>query len=77
MAGTVEKEIGRFIAEDDDGVAHHMIEYQQYELYTAPRQATETIEGGKRFMLDDGSPVQDMEDGTFKIIETGKIIRKV
>ena len=71
------REIDRHDCEDDDGKEYVVIEYQHYRMWrplNGPPQETPTV---REFLLVDGRDVNQVDDNTFQIVLTDKIIRKV
>ncbi|MCB1485922.1 MAG: hypothetical protein KDJ88_00530 [Bauldia sp.] len=72
-----EKLVREFDAKDEDGNLYAILEYQQYASFEPINQPIQYLKGRKRFTLGDGSPVQDRDDGTLIIVESGTIVREV
>lgn len=71
------RETSRFFAQDDDGEEYTLIEFTKFYRGEQVGGPDFTLNGPKHYELDDGSPVNHRKDGTFIIIDGGKILRKV
>lgn len=71
------EEIDRFEAKDDDGKIFTVVEYQHMIEVTPISGPTSIAKGTKELFLTNGHSVEYIDDETFKVIETGKIIRRV
>lgn len=68
----MEQEFEEFEAVADDGTVHTIVCIQEYvDDLSGP------IKGMRRLELLDGSPVNYIDDSTFKIVHTGQIVRKL
>jgi hypothetical protein len=72
-----EKEIARFDAIDDEGRRYTVVELQRVAFRRDINGTLHALEGLKRLALLSGENVNRLQDGTLKIFETGKIIRKI
>ena len=55
-------------ARSDDGKEHTILE--------STKMST-TLKGARRWALEDGTPVEFIDDDTFKLAGTGEILKKV
>jgi hypothetical protein len=69
-----EVELDRFTAKDDAGKEYTVIEYQEY---IPDRNSDAETTGLKRWTTTEELHLHYIDDKTFKIFETGEIIRKV
>ncbi|MGD0355008.1 MAG: hypothetical protein ABSB31_06165 [Dehalococcoidia bacterium] len=72
-----EVELDRFTAKTDEGKEYIIVEYQEYipsRGYDDP--STETL-GLKRWTTSEELHVHYIDPQTFKIFETGEIVRKI
>jgi hypothetical protein len=77
MAKKVIRETDRFDCEDDRGGEYVVVELQHYSIWeplSGPRQEKPTV---KEYRLLDGRDVEIVGEGTFRIIATDKVIRKI
>lgn len=65
----MEREIDRFECADEEGYIFTVIEIQEY--------VSGGIPGMRRLELDDGSTVTTVDDNTFRVIPTGKLIKRI
>ena len=74
----MEREIDRFRAKSDEGHTYVVVIYQEFHRVEEVGSPTASwVPGMKRLALSDGSPLNRIDDNTFKIVFTNKIIRKV
>jgi hypothetical protein len=76
----IEREVSRFRARADNGRVYTVIEYQEMIKIDEIRprgDPTPWHPGAKRLALIDGSPVNQLDPGTFQIVHTNQIIRKL
>ena len=52
----------------DDGTEHTVLELTR---------VSPTLKGARRWILEDGRPVECINDDTFQIVQTGEILKKV
>jgi len=69
-----EVEIDRFIAKDDEGKEYTVIEYQEY---IQDRNSNSETVGLKRWTTSEELHLHFIDPKTFKIFESGEIIRKI
>jgi hypothetical protein len=74
----MEHQIDRFNARAEDGRLFSVVIYQEFVDGTAiGDEAKKWIPGMKRIALSDGSSVNFVDQNTFRIVQTGEIIRRV
>jgi hypothetical protein len=72
------REVDRFHAVDDDGRTYTVIVYQDFHQQQSLSGPPKFVPGSKDLRLSDGSYLSPTDDpDTFKIVETGKPIRRV
>lgn len=71
-----QEEIDRFQAKDDDGQLFTVVEYQHMIEVTPISGPTSIVKGTKEMLLTNGHSVEYIDDETFKVVETGKLIRR-
>jgi hypothetical protein len=69
-----EVEIDRFKARSDDGKEYTIIQYQDY---IQDRNSDAETPGLKRLTTSEDLHVHIIDEKTFKIFETGEIVRKI
>lgn len=69
-----EVEINRFTASDDEGKEYTVIEYQEY---IQDRNSDAESVGLKRWTTTEELHLHFIDPQTFKIFDTGEIIRKI
>ncbi len=69
-----EIEIDRFTVKNDEGKEYTIIEYQEY---IQDRKTDAETEGLKRWTTTEELHIHYIDPKTFKIFETGEIVRKV
>jgi hypothetical protein len=72
-----EREAGWFDAEDEQGNPYRVLIFERFMTFEPVRQGVQRIKQPNRYALRDESPVKDGKDGTFIIIDSGTVIRKV
>ena len=72
-----EREVGRFEAEDDEGNRYTVIEWQHIIISRPISGRVQEVPGVVRFALITGGHVEPKDDGSFQILDSDKIIRKV
>jgi len=73
-----EIEIDRFLAKTDNGKEYIIVQYQEYiDTTHLTSSRREEIAGHKRLATSTGLDVSYIDPKTFKIVNTGEIIRKV
>lgn len=74
---TTERRAGQFTAVSDNGQRYSINVYQQFEVvHELGKRSPTNIPTLQRFELDDGSPVNMIDDTTFEIVMTGEKVRK-
>jgi hypothetical protein len=73
----MEKLIEKFQAKDDDGNLYTVHVYQYLIESQLINRPSGPVGGTKREALSDGTPLEWIDDDTFRIGSTGKIIRRV
>jgi hypothetical protein len=68
-----EVELDRFVARDDQGKEYTVIEYQEY---IQDRNSDAETQGLKRWTTSEDLHLHYIDDKTFKIFETGEVIKK-
>lgn len=71
------KEISRFEAQSDSGERYTVIEYQtmiEFQPISGPKSF---VGGTKELLLANGSDVEFIDDDTFQIVKTDKVIRRI
>lgn len=71
------EEIDRFGCEDDDGNFYIVVEWQAVNRWSGLTGSRRARGGSKVLKLLNGADVTPIDDNTFKIVETGKLIRKI
>ena len=70
------EETRRSICTDDEGEFYTVIEYT--DMIETPSSSVRVIKpGSKRVELEDGSAVELLDDATFRIVDTGIVVRRV
>lgn len=72
-----QRETGRFRVESEDGTPYTLIETTTFYRYFPINQEPQTRKGPSSYELDDGSPVNQRKNGTFQIVDSGEILRKL
>lgn len=72
----MEKLVATHTCEAESGERFKVREYQTF-IDASSHDGRGQIEGGKRFTLAAGSPVNVLADGTFQVVITGQILRKI
>ncbi|MGE3745572.1 MAG: hypothetical protein AB7G25_07680 [Sphingomonadaceae bacterium] len=70
------QEIDRFKAQADDGSIYEIVEYGS-RIDTSHLTGKGSIKSLSELRTTSGSPVNDLGDGSFKIVRTGEIVRKI
>ena len=70
-------ETGRIRALKDDGGIITVFEFQQQVSSRPLDGPARTLPGMKVLTLPDGSPVNFVDEHTFKIVQTGEIVRRI
>lgn len=73
----MEKLIERIVAESKNGKKFNVNIYQEFTNFSPLNGPSRLVPALKRAALDDGSPVNFIDDHSFKIVLTDEIIRKV
>lgn len=74
----MEREVARIKAKADNGKIYTVVTIQEFIEATAISDTSARwIKGMKRLELEDGSPVNYVDDKTFEIVTTDQIIRAV
>jgi hypothetical protein len=71
-----EVEISRFKAVAGTGREYTIVEYQDYIMDRNAAELTANIQGMKRLTTDRGYHVHTIDKDTFKIYETGDIVKR-
>jgi hypothetical protein len=72
-----EVELTRFKAKAETGREYTIIEYQDYMMDRNAAELTANIQGLKRLTTDKGLHVHTIDPDTFKIYETGDIVKRI
>jgi hypothetical protein len=72
-----EVEIARFKARSEEGREYTIIEYQDYIMDRKAAELTANIQGFKRLTTSQGWHVHAIDANTFKIYETGDVVKRV
>jgi hypothetical protein len=72
-----EVEIGRFKVKSDEGKEYTIIQYQDYMMDRKAAELTANIEGFKRLTTEEEFHIHAIDSATFKIFETGEIVKKI
>ena len=72
-----EIEINRFKVKSDEGKEYTIIQYQEYIMDRKSADLTAEIEGFKRLTTEEELHVHAIDSDTFKIFETGEIVKKI
>ena len=70
------EEVGRFLAKNEVGKEYTGILYQEYINVSSHDFSNAEIPGAKVLITDEGLAVDYINPTTFKIVNTGEIIRK-
>lgn len=71
------EEIARYECQDDEGSFYVVVEWQMVNTFNS-LSGSQRARGGSKFLnLLNGASVTPIDDNTFKIVQTGKIIRKI
>jgi hypothetical protein len=73
----MERLIGSHKVKADDGTIHEVLELQEIINAGTFDNPNAIIPGLKRFALRAGGPVNFVDENTFKIVMTGKTVRRV
>jgi len=73
----MEELIDEFEAESDEGEIYTVLTYQRVIETRLLSGEVRESRGAKRFILNDGSPVNWIDEKTFKIVLTDQVIRKI
>lgn len=71
-----EMETRRFPALAEDGAAHTVVEVTAYIQMVTFRGPAGWVPEDKSFRLADGSPVEALPDGTFRVVATGALLTR-
>lgn len=66
----------RHLCVSDDGRAYTVLQFQEFEYSSSQSDPNAKILGDIRLALPNGRPVHFVDDETFRIVSTGKIVRK-
>ena len=78
MGEKIERELERFEVKTEDGREMTLIALQTFiDVTHNQSKGQEWIAGLRRWQLEDGLPVNCIDDNTFKIVSTGEIVRKM
>jgi hypothetical protein len=72
-----EVEIGRFKVRSEEGKEYTIIQYQDYIMDRKAADLAANIEGFKRLTTEEEYHVHAVDSDTFKIYETGDIVKRV
>ena len=70
------KLIGKYVAQSDGGDRHVVLEYQEF-IEVETKDGREFIPGMKEYHLETGGRVNWVDDDTFKIVQSGAILKRV
>jgi len=71
----MERKTGEFTAYNDFGQQYTIYIYTSYTSSRAHGRADEQLKGLERLCLDGGSPVNWIEKGKYRVVETGAILQ--
>ena len=71
-----DKLVAKHMARSEDGSDYTVYEYQQF-IDASSYDGEKWIPGMKYLELDDGSRVNHIDDDTFKIVQSGIILKRV
>lgn len=72
-----EIEIDRFQVRSEEGKEYTIIKYQEYIMDRKSSDPTAEIEGFKRLATEEGLHIHTIDSDTFKIFETGEIVKRI
>jgi hypothetical protein len=72
-----EVEIGRFKVRSDEGKEYTIIQYQDYMMDRKAADLAANIEGFKRLTTEEEFHIHAIDSDTFRIYETGEIVKRV
>ena len=72
-----DRETARFRASYANGETATVIELTTFSRFTPVNQPPQTLKGMRHYELDDGTPVNWIDDDTFKNVVSGEVMRKV
>jgi hypothetical protein len=70
-------ETRRFRARKDDGEVVTVIEFQEQISFRPLNGPPSSLPGAKVLTLPDGSHVNFIDENTFKIVQTGEVVRRL
>jgi hypothetical protein len=74
----MEREIERFEAQTENGTVLTVVIFQEFVDATAMGDTAQRwIPGMKRIELDDGSPLNFIDNKTFRLVLTDQIVRRI
>jgi hypothetical protein len=68
--------IAKYNADAETGQTYSINEYQEF-IEVETKEGREFIPGMKELRLDDGSRVNYIDENTFKIVQSGTILKRV
>lgn len=71
------EETGRFAVEDDGGNRHAVIEYTNFTLFRPMSGGEQWLPGSRSFRTTDNEPVNMIDNQTFKLVMSEKIVKRV
>ena len=71
------QEVRRFRAKGDDGTIYTVIEYQNFTSFRPMSGPPSSAAGSRELELDNGTPVNFLDEDTFQIFDTEETIRRV
>ena len=72
-----EVELNRFKVRSEEGREYTIIQYQDYIMDRNAAELTANIQGFQRLATDKGWHVHSIDKDTFKIYETGEVVKRV
>jgi len=71
------KEIARYECEDDNLNEYTVVEYQHFSTWQPVKGPAKEVPGALEYFLSDGRDVDPLDDNTFRIVNSGLVIRKI
>ncbi len=72
-----DRETARFGVSYANGGTATVVEFTTFARFTPVNQPTQTLKGKRHYQLDDGTPVNWIDDDTFENVSSGEVMRKV
>ncbi len=72
-----EREIDRFYAQGESGQMFEIVELEEVVTFRPLSGASKRLGGAKRYVLKSGGDVSYVQAETFKILDTGEIVRRI